>query len=212
VEHRYERYLVSGEAQPPRAGAAGDAQGHEASRLLRIEPPQSNTATRIGRASVMALVVAVAAPLVTAQSPTPSRGAGQDPGCLPRASRIQESCEGTRTSAKSEKEVTFSLEIPAAETAQCAATIEFSYTQRGSMASVEGTIENEDCGASGGDYELLVSIRNENGELKILEFPESWQRQDDHPVKFASTYPIGENVDLVRVRSAKLKCTCFDAP
>jgi hypothetical protein len=112
----------------------------------------------------------------------------------------------------SEKDVTFTLEVPAAKTAHCAATIEYAYTQRGSTVSVESTIENKDCAASAGDYDLLVSIRNENDELKTLEFHELWQRLDDQPVKLSRTYPIGENVDLVRVRSAGLQCTCSDAP
>jgi hypothetical protein len=129
---------------------------------------------------------------------------------LPRASRANESCDRAQTVVTSEKEVTFSLEIPAARTAQCAATIELAYTQRGSTVGVEGTIENKDCGASGGDYNVVVSVRNENRELKTLEFREWWQRQDDQPVKFTRTYPIGENVDLVRVRSAQLQCTCVD--
>jgi hypothetical protein len=153
------------------------------------------------------------APLATAQNPISPGGAEQSPSCLPRASRVKEACDDrASTVVRSEKEVTFSIEIPAAKTAQCAATIEFAYTQRGSMVSVEGTIENEDCGASGGDYEVLVSIRDENHELKTLEFHELWQRQDDQPVEFASMYPIGENVDLVRVRSAHLQCTCVEVP
>ena len=78
------------------------------------------------------------------------------------------------------------------------------------MVSVEGTVENKDCGPSSGDYNLVVSIRNENHELTTVEFLESWRRQDDQPVRFAGTYPIGENVDVVRVRPFQLRCTCAD--
>jgi hypothetical protein len=48
--------------------------------------------------------------------------------------------------------------------------------------------------------------------MQLLEFFESWQRQDDQPVKFSATYPIGENVDLLRVRPTQSRCTCADAP
>ena len=94
--------------------------------------------------------------------------------------------------------------------AQCAATIELAYTQRDTSVSVEGTLENKDCAASSGGYTLAVSIRNENQELTTVEFPEEWQRQDDQPVKLAGTYPIGENVDVVRVRPVHVRCTCAD--
>jgi hypothetical protein len=95
---------------------------------------------------------------------------------------------------------------------QCAATVEVTYTQRDSVVGVEGTIANNVCGASSGDYKLLVSVRNEGRELQTLEFFESWQRQDDQPVKISGSYPIGQNVELVRVRPVQLRCTCADVP
>ena len=59
---------------------------------------------------------------------------------------------------------------------------------------------------------LTVSVRDENRELKTLEFVEAWQRKDDQPVKFNVSYPIGDNVDLVSVRARQLRCTCDDLP
>ncbi len=138
---------------------------------------------------VVALLIAVAAPLATAQNPPSQQGV-----------------------FRTEKEVEFSLELPPTKIVQCAATIDVSYTQRDSTVGVEGTIAHTVCGASSGDYKLVVSVRNENRELQTLEFLESWQRQDDQPVKFSGAYPIGENVDLVRVRPVLLRCTCADVP
>jgi len=109
-----------------------------------------------------------------------------------------------------EKELTFELQPPP-QAASCQATIAFQYDQRDTIASVTGTIENGDCAASSGDYTILVSIRDEKGESKTLEFNESWQRDDDQPVQLKSEYRIGENVDLVRVRSRQSRCTCADA-
>jgi hypothetical protein len=162
--------------------------------------------------TAFALLIAISTPLATAQNPINPRGAERSPGCLPSGSRTKPSCDPTQTVVHSETEVTFSLELPPAKSAQCQAAIDYTYTQRDTTVSVEGTIENKDCGASGGDYSLVVSVRDENRELKTLEFFESWRRQDDQPVKFAGTYPIGENVDLVRVRTVRLQCTCADAP
>ena len=172
----------------------------------------SRTTGRINALRVAAFLIAVAAPLATAQNPMSQGGAQRSPGCLPRATRVRESCDPKQVVVRSEKEVEFSLELPPMKVVQCAATIEVAYTQRDSAVGVEGMIENNVCGASSGDYKLVVSVRNENRELQTLEFFESWQRQDDQPVKFSGAYPIGENVDLLRVRPVQLRCTCADVP
>ena len=36
--------------------------------------------------------------------------------------------------------------------------------------------------------------------------------QDDQTVKFAGTYPLGDNVELLRVRPLQLRCTCAGEP
>lgn len=153
----------------------------------------------------------MAAPLATAQNPLSHGGAQRSPGCLPRATRAKPSCDPKQVVVRAESELEVSLELPPMKIVQCAATIELAYTQRDSTVGVKGTIAHNVCGASSGDYKVVVSVRNENREPQTLEFFESWQRQDDQPVKFSATYPIGENVDLVRVRPVQLRCTCADA-
>jgi hypothetical protein len=111
-----------------------------------------------------------------------------------------------------EGEIDASVEFPGLKGVQCAATVEVAYTQRDINVGVEGTIAHDTCAASSGDYKLVVGVRDQNGEQKTLEFFESWQRQDDQPVKFSGVYPIGENVDVVRVRTVQLRCTCADVP
>ena len=103
------------------------------------------------------------------------------------------------------------LELPPVTTAQCAATIELAYSQRNTLASVEGTLDHGVCGASAGEFRLDIRVRDESGELKTIEFVESWQRDDAEPVRFSGEYRIGDNVDLVNVRSRQLRCTCSDA-
>lgn len=132
--------------------------------------------------------------------------------CLQNDSRVRNDCESRETVIKSEQEVSISLENPAPRTLRCATLIETEYTQRNTTASVAGTIENHDCAASDGEFKLFVSVRDANLELKTLEFVESWQRGDDQPVSFKADYPIGQNVELVRVRSRQLCCTCADPP
>lgn len=164
-------------------------------------------------ARVVTLVfIAFSAPMATAQNPFSPKGAERSPGCLPRASRAKESCDPKKTVVRTERELTFPVKLPAPKVAHCAATFDIAYTQRNTAVSVDGTIGNKDCGASSGDYKLAISIRDENGDLKIVEFMESWKRDDDRPVKFSGTYPIGTNADLLRVRPVQVSCTCADAP
>jgi hypothetical protein len=167
-------------------------------------------ARRIHAVCVVACLLAVAGPPATAQdSPSqPVRSAD----CLPRASRVKESCDPKQVVVRIEREVEFSLDAPPSKDVQCVATMEIAYTQRDTSVAVEGTIANNVCAASSGDYKLVVSVRSANDVLQRLEFFESWQRQDEQPVKFAAAYPIGEDVDLVRVRPVQLRCTCAGVP
>lgn len=174
------------------------------------QPRTSKTARYRAGACLLASLIAVATPPATAQNPLSSGGAQRSPGCLPRATRVRESCDPKQVVVRSEQEVVFSLELPPAQLVQCAATVEIAYTQRDSVVGVEGAIHNTVCGPSSGEFNVTVSIRGENRELKILEFLESWQRVDDQPVKFMGTYPIGEDAEVVRVRPVQLRCTCAD--
>lgn len=177
--------------------------------------PQRKTsrATRhFGVVRLLVCVVAVSAPLATAQNPLSNeRSIHRSPGCLPRASRAKESCDPKEVVVRIEKEMPVTLDLPPMKLVQCTPAIELAYTQRDTAVSVEGTLENKDCGASRGDYTLAISIRNEKHELTTVEFLESWERQDDQPVRFTGTYPIGANVDLVRVRPVHLRCACADS-
>jgi hypothetical protein len=151
------------------------------------------------------------APALQAGAQSSDLGAGRSAACIPRASRAAPSCDPTTVTAETEKEVTFSLDLPPVKTLQCATTVEVEYTQRDTSVSVQGSLDHQDCAASSGEYRLTVSVRDASGELKRLEFAEPWQRSDDQPVAFKAEYPIGENVDLVSVRARQLRCTCAAA-
>ena len=128
------------------------------------------------------------------------------------STRVDVEKEGPSTRVVVQTEIPIEIELPAQTTTQCDATIGLEYTQRDTLVSVEGSIENGTCAASGGDYTIVVSFRGETGELKTLEFGETWQRRDDQPVEFSTDYKIGENADLVGVRSRRLRCVCADTP
>ena len=112
-----------------------------------------------------------------------------------------------------EREVTMPIQVTIQpKTVQCQATIGLSYVQKNLVADVDGTIDNEQCAASSGEYTLTVSTRDESGEIKTQEFSETWQRSDAQTVNFTAKYPIAENVDLIRVRTRRVTCVCTEIP
>ncbi len=103
-------------------------------------------------------------------------------------------------------------EVKQSISTSCQATILINYQQLNTVASVEGTVENTMCGASSGDFELAISLKDpDGGDPKVLEFTEKWQRSDSQAVKFSGNYPIGDNAELLRVRARKLHCICTGA-
>jgi hypothetical protein len=116
------------------------------------------------------------------------------------------------TVLRTEQELTVSIEVPGLQSNQCQATSTTRYEQRNTMARLEGTIKVESCKAAAGAYTVTIRLRDDSGEIKLLELMETWQRADDQDVSFSTDYPIGENVDLVSARVRGLSCTCADPP
>ncbi|HEX5049810.1 MAG TPA: hypothetical protein VFX89_22040 [Gammaproteobacteria bacterium] len=133
--------------------------------------------------------------------------------CGSTASRTSRPCdERDQEVVRFEKESTTTLTLPTAKSTSCEASIQVQFSQRNTVAQLRGTLENRTCAASTGEYSVGVRIKDANGEIKTLEFREQWQRTDDQPVSIAGDYPIGENVDLVSVRTRSLRCSCTATP
>jgi hypothetical protein len=127
------------------------------------------------------------------------------------ASRVRTACDEEREEVLGlETEITTSVELRPPATPFCSAAIELQYWQRDTDVHVEGVLDNDTCAASGGEYVIVVRTRSESGELQMLEFTETWQRDDDQPVALESDYPIGENVELIRLGSGRIRCRCAD--
>ncbi len=92
----------------------------------------------------------------------------------------------------------------------CQANLQIEYWQKGDIAEVNSTLTNPDCGASSGDYTISVRYRDDDGEMTTDEYQETWEREDPEPIATTKQYEIGDNVDLIRVRSRKLSCACTD--
>jgi hypothetical protein len=120
------------------------------------------------------------------------------------------------TTATSEPALAVVLEEPVAPAAaagpQCAASTLTEYQQRNNVARVTGTVSISSCPAgTTGMFTLVARVRDDNGEIRPIEFNETWQRNDTQDHIFNTDYPIGENVELVSVRVRGLVCTCAEA-
>jgi hypothetical protein len=117
--------------------------------------------------------------------------------------------EQTSTERLAQKKFTVKLEPPK-QKQYCNASNTIEYFQSDDIVSVSGEITNEQCGTSSGTYTMNIRYRDKNGELQELDFDESWQRDDNQTVKFKREYTIGEDVDLIRVRTRRMKCICAE--
>ena len=135
------------------------------------------------------------------------------PGGSRMRKRDQGNCAGVgeATTVRTEQQLKVSLEVPAPEVLQCEASTLTEYQQRNNIARVMGTVSVGNCPAgTTGSFTLVARVRDDNGEIRPLEFNETWQRNDAQDHAFSSDYPIGENTELMNVRVRNLKCTCAE--
>ncbi len=128
------------------------------------------------------------------------------------AQRISVEKDGNTTRIRVDSDISIKLKVlPPPKTATCQAAVSISYEQRNTFAHVDGTLTNTMCTASSGNYQMSVTFSDPNNEIKILEFNSAWQRSDYQDVSFSADYEIGDNVDLIRVRTRQVSCVCADA-
>lgn len=163
-----------------------------------------------GGIKLVVVVLALASAFAKAQGVDIS--APQHPGCMRQnASRLPApECGMTKPPIITNKEMTMTTKfvIPTMSGDACQARVQIEYSQVASIARVKGTIENETCAASGGNFVIAARVRDAANETKTLEFTEQWLRDDDKILTFSSDYSIGDNVDLVRVQVLKVECKC----
>lgn len=164
---------------------------------------------RVSFVAALMLIGSLGSQIMAQSAAQDPRGGERSPSCLPRATRLREHCDPVRVVVRAEGKTEVALELPTPETVHCAAVIGIEYTQRNTVVSIAGTIANADCAACDGEYEVVVTVRDQDLGLKTLRFVESWQRRDDQPLSFSLEYPIGQNVDLTSVRARQLRCTCL---
>ena len=107
-----------------------------------------------------------------------------------------------------EKRVPVTLEYNAGG---CNAELHLEYFQKGTDAHVKTTLKNEECGASSGNYTLRVRYTDAKGEMDLVEFEETWNRDDDAMVISEKEYFVGDDIDIVRVNTRRLSCSCKGA-
>lgn len=164
--------------------------------------------------ALSALAVSTSTPFAQARSDQGRVQGGRAETCQARAggSRMRSNnceTEAPPQTVRTEHEVTVRVELPASSGPQCEASALTEYSQRGAIARVTGTVSIGSCPAgTTGVFTLVARVRDESGEIKLIEFNETWQRDDAQDVMFKRDYAIGENVELVNVRLRDLTCTC----
>ena len=123
---------------------------------------------------------------------------------------LSQEAERMHTGASAEKKYIVKLEATQHKQ-YCQARASIEYIQNDHVASVKGQIAKEGCVQAGGQYTVAVRIRDENGDLRNLEFQEPWSSDSELPLIFQADYEIGDDVDLIRVRTKSLKCVCVDS-
>jgi len=121
--------------------------------------------------------------------------------------KIERSSEHKAEGQEFEKKIGVTLEY---QQKGCAATLGLEYYQKGTDARVKSTLNNEQCAASSGSYVLRIRYRPDEGEMGEVEYEETWSRDDDVDVVVEKDYFVGEDLDIRRVSSAKLRCTCTE--
>lgn len=124
-----------------------------------------------------------------------------------QSSKIERSSEHKTEDKPFEMSVSVPMKY---NTADCEAKLNIEYFQSGDNAEVSSTLTNSECDASFGSYTVQLRYRGESDELETVDYDETWKRDDTEPVVAKRQYFIGENVDLVRVKSRSLTCTCVD--
>lgn len=144
------------------------------------------------------LVLLVAGTAVGQPIPEPKRVFGT----------MTERDDGSETADRLDSAITTRLTIPETTFVPCQASVSLAYYQRNTLARVETTIDNQSCRIGSGTLEINASVRKAGSDRVNVTFPESWEQHDGGKVVFTRDYPIGDNVELLRVRSRGVECTC----
>ena len=116
----------------------------------------------------------------------------------------------TKIEAHLEKKFTVRLDAKPHENFRCKVNVTLDYLQKNDIVQVEAIITNQDCAASSGRYTVAIRVLDADNNSVEHEFQETWQRVDDQQIVTTTSYPIGKNVDLRRVRAKNLSCTCVE--
>ena len=120
---------------------------------------------------------------------------------------IQRSHEYKAEGKEFERVVPVTMEF---NTGACKADLKLEYFQKGANAHVKSRLSNEQCGASSGNYTVRVQYRAAGGGTKLLEFDETWKRDDESDVISERDYFVGDDIDIMRIKSRNLSCQCTE--
>ncbi len=93
----------------------------------------------------------------------------------------------------------------------CRAEAAISYMPLGQRVRVDTTINITDCAmAANGEFALRVRTRDQDDELQVRQYQESWARQENLPVELTTYYDVdaGQRLVGVSIRTDEAACTC----
>lgn len=111
-------------------------------------------------------------------------------------------------------DVTKTLTLPEqrqrVDSSQCEARFTLAYVQMNDKIRVKMQVTNNDCIASGGEYQLRVRSVSEAQEIQTRTIDASWARTEEGPIKFTKYYAMEGDTDLVWVKiKSKRKTACI---
>ncbi|MEO1202597.1 MAG: hypothetical protein AAFX10_07820 [Pseudomonadota bacterium] len=124
---------------------------------------------------------------------------------------VPAAAEQSKRKVNNEAEIRHTMALEPAHVGRaCEARLELEYYQKGPEVHVDTVLSNSACAASSGSYVVEVRYRDSDGEIDSKLFDETWSRDDDQPVKASRDYAVADNVDVIRVRSRRLRCECAE--
>lgn len=129
---------------------------------------------------------------------------------LERGETVQKSHKPIKLESTRSVKYKIQVEKQTKEPVKCHAEVAIGYLQFDTRARVDATVENKDCAASSGQYEIQLDIADAN-QTRTIEQVEKWSRDNDGPVESRKYYDIGSKVELLRATVRGVTCTCTPA-
>lgn len=126
---------------------------------------------------------------------------------LERGETVKKTFKPLKLESTRSVEYKLRVEKQAKEPVKCRADVTIGYLQFNTRVRVDTTVENKDCAASSGQYEIQLDIADTN-HTRTIGHVEKWARDNNAPIESTKYYDIGDKVELIRATVRDVTCTC----